>query len=120
MVSAVPWLTILTFLPAAGAAGLIFVRSEEAARRVTLGFARAPAIVAAFLTGAFDPAAGAAMQFAESVSWISAGGLDVRYALGMDGIALSMVALTALLAPLVILASWKSVTDRVRGFHASL
>ena len=120
MVSDIPWLSILTFLPALGAAGLLLARSEEAVRRVGLGFALAAGILAAFLTGAFDPTAGAAMQFPESLSWISAGGLDVRYSLGMDGIALSMVALTALLTPLVILASWKSVTDRVRGFHASL
>ncbi|HTF56571.1 MAG TPA: NADH-quinone oxidoreductase subunit M, partial [Planctomycetota bacterium] len=120
MVSDIPWLSILTFLPALGAAGLLLARSEEAVRRVGLGFALAAGILAAFLTGAFDPSAGAAMQFPESLSWISAGGLDVRYSLGMDGIALSMVALTALLTPLVILASWKSVTDRVRGFHASL
>ena len=115
-----PWLSILIWLPVAGAAALVFVRSETAIRGVALGCSLAGLLIAAGLSAAFDPTAGAAMQFAESASWISAGGLDIRYALGMDGIALSMVALTALLTPPVILASWRSVGDRVRGFHASL
>jgi len=116
----VPWLSILIWLPAAGAAALLFVRTENAVRAASAGVSLAAAAVAGMLAVTFEPAAGAAMQFPESFSWIDAGGLDIRYSLGMDGIALSMVALTALLTPLVILASWKSITDRVRGFHASL
>jgi len=116
----VPWLSILIWLPVAGAIALIFVPGESAVRRASLGVSLAAATIGLMLAFAFDPAAGAAMQFSESFSWISAAGLDIRYSLGMDGIALSMVALTALLTPLVILASWKSVNDRVRGFHASL
>jgi NADH-quinone oxidoreductase subunit M len=116
----VPWLSILVWLPAAGAASLIFVRSETAVRAVSAGIALAAAAIAAMLALAFETSAGAAMQFPESASWITAGGLDIRYSLGMDGIALAMVALTALITPLVIFASWRSVNDRVRGFHASL
>ncbi len=116
----VPWLSILVWLPVAGAAALPFVRSENAVRAASAGVSLAALAIAGLFVLAFDPAAGAAMQFTESFSWISAAGLDIRYALGLDGIALSMVALTALLTPLVIFASWKSVGDRVRGFHASL
>jgi NADH-quinone oxidoreductase subunit M len=116
----VPWLSVLVWLPAAGAAALIFVRSESAVRAASAGVSLGTALIAALLAFTFDESAGAAMQFPESVTWISAAGLDIRYALGMDGIALPMVVLTALLTPLVIFGSWRSVGDRVRGFHASL
>jgi NADH-quinone oxidoreductase subunit M len=115
-----PWLSILVALPAAGAAALIFVRSDSALRAVSAGVAGGAAVLALMLAFAFDETAGAEMQFPESVRWIASAGLDIRYSLGMDGIALTMVALTALLTPLVIFASWTSVHDRVRGFHASL
>jgi NADH-quinone oxidoreductase subunit M len=116
----VPWLSVLIWLPALGAAALVLVRSEIAVRWASAGVALATAAVGALLAFTFDETAGAVMQFPESASWIAAAGLDIRYSLGMDGIALSMVALTAMLTPLVIFASWKSVHDRVRGFHASL
>jgi len=116
----VPWLTVLTFLPALAALALIPLRSERLAKGVALGASLATAAVAAGLAWTFDPAAGASMQFSESVSWISAGGLRIRYALGLDGIALAMVVLTALLTPLCVLASWSAVRDRVRGFYLAL
>jgi NADH-quinone oxidoreductase subunit M len=116
----IPWLSILTFLPALGAASLIALRSERIIKSVALGASLATLGVACGLAWAFDPAAGAAMQFPESISWISAAGLKIRYALGMDGIALAMALLTALLTPLCILASWNGVQDRVRGFYLSL
>jgi len=40
--------------------------------------------------------------------------------MGVDGLALSMVALTALLTPLCVLCSWHSVHDRVRAFMSAL
>src|SRR5687767_12479721 len=105
----VTWLSVLIWLPAAGAAALPFVRSESAIRLVSVTVAFAVLVIAAGVALVFDATAGAAMQFPESMTWISAAGLDIRYSLGVDGIALSMVALTALLTPLVILGSWKSI-----------
>src|SRR5690349_6118633 len=103
----IPWLSVLIWLPAAGAAALIFIRSEYAIRWASAAVSLSAAAIAALLAFAFDEAAGASMQFPESVPWITAKGLLIRYSLGMDGIALAMVVLTALLTPLVIFSSWK-------------
>ena len=54
-------------------------------------------------------------QFTESERWI--GDLGVRYSVGVDGISLFMVVLTALLFPIGLLAS-SSITDRVKSFFA--
>jgi NADH-quinone oxidoreductase subunit M len=54
-------------------------------------------------------------QFTESERWI--GDLGVRYSVGVDGISLFMVVLTALLFPIGLLAS-SAITDRTKSFFA--
>lgn len=58
------------------------------------------------------------MQFVEKYSWISS--LDVSYHLGVDGIALLLVVLTTFLTPIALLASWDSITDRLKGFVVAM
>ena len=59
----------------------------------------------------------AAMQFVEKGSWIER--FNVNYHLGVDGISLWFVILTAFINVVVILASWESVTTRVNQYMAS-
>ena len=54
------------------------------------------------------------MQFVEKYSWIPS--LDVSYHLGIDGISLLLVVLTTFLTPIALLASWESITQRLKGF----
>ena len=49
------------------------------------------------------------MQFTETHEWIEAFG--AHYALGVDGIGLTLVLLTAILTPVVMLASWNDGDD---------
>lgn len=56
----------------------------------------------------FDVARAGEYQFGERVHWIPA--LGVSYAVGVDGIALTMVALSAVLVPICILAGWNEVS----------
>jgi NADH-quinone oxidoreductase subunit M len=60
----------------------------------------------------------AGFQFEEKLAWLP--GLGASYHLGIDGISLWLIVLNALLLPIAILASWNSVTDKVRPFHALL
>ncbi|HYH27962.1 MAG TPA: NADH-quinone oxidoreductase subunit M, partial [Actinomycetota bacterium] len=123
--SDLPWLTITVFVPVAGALvlGLLTAAthgSEEARRSIWRWGALAVSVVAfvaslAILFGFETGRAG--VQMAERASW--AGPLNLRYALGVDGVSLGMVLLTTLLMPLSILASWR-VTDRVPAFMASM
>ena len=58
-----------------------------------------------------------AMQFVEKGSWIAR--LNVNYYLGVDGISLWFVLLTAFINVVVIIASWESITNRVNQYMAS-
>ena len=55
-----------------------------------------------------------AMQFVEKAPWISA--FNVNYQLGVDGISLWFVLLTAFINVIVIIASWESITTRVNQY----
>jgi NADH-quinone oxidoreductase subunit M len=55
-----------------------------------------------------------AMQFVEKAAWISA--FNVNYHLGVDGISLWFVLLTAFINVIVIIASWESITTRVNQY----
>ena len=58
-----------------------------------------------------------AMQFVEKAAWIDR--LDINYHLGVDGISLWFVLLTAFINVVVILASWESITTRVNQYMAA-
>ncbi|MFE3289112.1 NADH-quinone oxidoreductase subunit M [Rhodococcus sp. NPDC059234] len=120
-----PWLTTLWVVPLAGAA--LVLALPAAARRIAKVVALAASLVVLALVVVlalrFDPS-GAQYQFVESHSWIPAFG--TRYTLGLDGIALVLVALTAVLLPLLILAGWKDAepgdptTGQARSTHVYL
>jgi NADH-quinone oxidoreductase subunit M len=55
------------------------------------------------------------MQFVRNVSWIEAGGFSIRYHVGIDGISLFLVILTAFLMPLSVLGSW-SIERSLKGY----
>ena len=54
------------------------------------------------------------MQFVERMEWMPTFG--IQYAVGVDGISILLVLLTAVLCPLCVLASWNSIATRVRAF----
>ena len=103
-----PLLTFLVFLPALGAlvAMLMPARRPELARVVGYVTSMATFGMALFLLTQFDTnPLKPGFQLLEDHSWI--GALGVRWTLGVDGISLFMVALSALLFPIAILASAK-------------
>src|SRR6478609_3589201 len=92
-------------LPAVGAAvvALLPKGRELVIKQVALGISLLVLLLAVLATVAFDPH-GPRFQLVTSVSWIASFG--VRFALGVDGIALVMVLLVGVLVPVVIGASW--------------
>ena len=68
------------------------------------------------LYGRFDNGS-SAMQFVEKAPWIER--FNVHYHLGVDGISLWFVLLTAFITVIVVLASWESITTRVNQYMAS-
>lgn len=111
-----PWLTILIVLPLAGACALYFVK-DSSARIVALAVTLADLVLTLPLWWFFD-AQSSRMQFTEHVTWIAAP--PIHYSLGLDGISLPLVLMTAGLMPLCVLISWDAVADRVRSYMAVL
>ncbi len=106
-------LTILTFLPAAGALGLAFL-GPKAEKGAKIG-ALVVSLVVLALAGVAAVSAG---PLGCDYEWV--GALNIRYAMSADGLALAMIVLTALLTPLCVLASWHAIHDRVKGFLINL
>src|SRR5580698_2567771 len=111
-----PWLTVAGALPLAGALVISLIPglpadSAEADRKarntlaksLALAFSVATLVVVIIIAVKFQ-IGGPDYQFTEVYSWIPAFG--VHYALGVDGIALVLIAMSAVLMPVVILASW--------------
>ncbi len=115
MASRFPLLSLLIFLPAIGAVGLLFVERQRSLliKNLALAISTADFLVALALTVSFNPAS-PALQFRESASWVPRFGIS--YLVGVDGISLPLVLLTAFLVPLSILASYAGITEKVKEF----
>jgi NADH-quinone oxidoreductase subunit M len=102
-----PWLLVLGIVPLGGAVlvGLTGALrlGDELAKRLALAVAVGELVIALVMCSQFE-AKGKVFQFTTDVAWINEFG--VRFSLGADGIALVLIALTALLVPVVLLASW--------------
>jgi NADH-quinone oxidoreductase subunit M len=117
MLNGYPILTILIFLPLAGCLLLIPVwQQEKRVRPVAIGVALLELALAGWLLAA-TPLAGIGATglpgffLQEDAAWI--GRFGIRYTLGMDGISLLMVLLTAFISVIAMLTSWRGVKERV-------
>ncbi len=119
-----PWLSLAGGLPLFGALVVGFipglpadsaaadVRARDSlAKYVALFFSLATLVVVIIIAVKFQ-VGGPTFQFTEQYSWIPQFG--VHYALGVDGIALVLIAMSAVLMPVVILASWNDVSESSR------
>ncbi len=96
-----PWLTVLGLLPLLGAVLTIVVKGTPG-KAMALVFSLLTLVLAIVIAVQYAPGGG--MQFVEDIDWIKP--LGAHYALGLDGIGLTLVLLTAVLAPIVMIASW--------------
>jgi NADH-quinone oxidoreductase subunit M len=101
-----PWLSAAVVLPAAGALAVALMPrvARGVARMTALVFSLAVLGLVIGIGIGFDVDDADSYQYSERVSWIPQFG--VSWALGVDGIALSMIALTAVLVPVCLLAAW--------------
>ncbi|MFL1874591.1 NADH-quinone oxidoreductase subunit M [Hansschlegelia beijingensis] len=112
-----PILSLLTFLPLVGVAFLLVIRgNDEAAlrniRHVALWTTVIDFVIALVLWAKFDHA-NPGFQFVENAEWL---GGAINYRMGVDGISTPFIILTAFLMPFCILASWTSITHRVKEY----
>ncbi|MCW5220783.1 NADH-quinone oxidoreductase subunit M [Verminephrobacter aporrectodeae subsp. tuberculatae] len=109
-------LSLAIWIPIAFGALLLAIGRDEHApmvRWMALLGAAFGFLVTLPLYGGFDPGS-AAMQFVEKAAWIER--FNVHYHLGVDGISLWFVPLTAFITLIVVLASWEAITERVNQY----
>ncbi|AUA59627.1 NAD(P)H-quinone oxidoreductase chain 4 1 [Achromobacter spanius] len=114
-----PWLTLAIFVPIVFGLLVLAVGRDDRpglARGLSLAGAVAGFLVTIPLYTGFDNTT-AAMQFVEKASWIEA--FNVNYHLGIDGISLWFVLLTAFITVIVVLAGWEVITSRVAQYMAA-
>ena len=111
------YLSTIVFLPLVGAIIIALAGSRDKfIKYVAAIFTFVPFVLALVLFGIFDRAAGG-FQFVEKALWIAP--LNAHYHLGVDGLSMPLMVLTAFLGFMVVLISWKEHT-RVREYFAWL
>src|SRR6187455_1612419 len=111
-----PILSVVTFLPLVGVLMILLLPGGGDGARNARWFALWTTLIT-FATSLvmlwhFDPKL-AEFQFVEKHAWLAAG---IGYHMGVDGISLPFVILTAALMPICIVASWRPVQTRVREY----
>jgi len=98
------YLSTIIFLPVIGAIiiALVSGKNEKATKWIAAVFTFVPMVLSFVLFGIFDRSA-SGFQFIENIPWISA--IGASYHLGVDGLSLPMVVLTAFLGFMVVLIS---------------
>ena len=117
----IPILSAITFVPLFGVAAILALRmlarpaDAEAVKRnsrwIALSTTLAALALSILMVAGFDPS-NPGFQFTETLPWFA----GASYRMGVDGISVLFVLLTAFLMPLCIAASWKSIEDRVAEY----
>jgi len=99
------YLTLIMAIPLVGAALIATLPQAKSllAKQFALGTTLVAAVATILMTVNFERA-NTDLQFVESYDWIKSFG--IKYAVGVDGIALVLILMTALLTPIVVLAGW--------------
>jgi NADH-quinone oxidoreductase subunit M len=113
-----PLLSLVIFLPLAGAGFIMLIRGEpdvvaQNARSVALWTSGITFLLSILIWANFDSSQ-AGFQLVEKGQWFV--GVDINYHVGVDGISLWFVLLSTLLTMLCVISSWYSVTVRIKEY----
>ena len=113
--NSLPLLTLMLVVPAVGAlvVALLPRGSARLARPIALGASLVTLVLAVMAWVAYDTGSSEQFQLTETHSWIPQFG--VSYALGVDGIALSLIVMAAILTPVCLLAAWNDIVPVALG-----
>lgn len=114
-----PILSAVIFLPIVGALAILLLNraNESLIKWSALIFSVLTLIISLPLYTQFDKST-YAMQFPEKHEWIPA--WNINYSLGVDGISVLFILLSAVITITCITVSWNSITDRMKEFYASV
>ncbi len=116
-----PILSLITFLPLLGVLFILFIRGDEAAaasnaRKTALLTSLFTFALSLYMYAAFDTSS-ADLQFVEREPWLP--GFKIFYHMGVDGLSVFFILLSTFLTPICIMASWESITHRVKEYMIS-
>jgi NADH-quinone oxidoreductase subunit M len=117
-----PLVSMVIFTPLIGIVFIMLIRGESIVtvqniRAASLLTSLATLLLACILYLNFNPQVPERFQFQEFHTWIPS--LNIAYHVGIDGMSLLFIILTAILTPISILASWQSIQYRVRNYMAA-
>jgi len=112
-----PILTVLIVFPVLWASLVNLIKDERLARRTALLGAVVELGLAMFMAVSFTPGV-SDIQFAEHFRWIPTSG--VGYHVGVDGISVLFIPLTAFVTLMVMLFSWTTVRFRPKSYLMAL
>jgi NADH-quinone oxidoreductase subunit M len=109
----IPLLSIITFLPLAGALVLLFLPGERLQKWWALLVSLATFAISCLLFVWWQDGE-AGMQFLERAAWIPQ--FNIQYLMGVDGLSLFLVLLTTFITVLVLLFSWEGIPRRLKSY----
>lgn len=112
-----PLLGFLILLPLAGAIGCAFCRPETG-RRLAVGTALIELALSLLVLAGFEPGAATTFQFVERHAWVP--GINLEFLLGIDGLSVLFLPMTALLTLAVLVHAWHAWPGRQGTFAALL
>ena len=115
--SGLPILSILIFLPLAGALLLLLVKNESLCRYFALATTSIVGLLSLRLIQGFDRTTDK-FQFVEHHPWIET--FNINYTVGVDGISILLILLTTIIMPFCVLASWSYIKTRIQAFMVCL
>lgn len=112
-------ISVVTFFPLIGILFILLNGRENKGVIRTIAFATAVIdfLFSLRIYNGFNSGT-ANFQFTENISWIPT--LGINYSVGIDGISLLLVMLTTFLTPIVILASWSAVEEKVKEYMIAM
>src|SRR5512132_934505 len=120
MLTNIPWLSIITYVPLAGALALVFLFPKDRPGPIKY-FATLVAgidfVVSLPLWFAFDRVQ-PGYQFVERASWIPSLGVDYHF--GIDGISLVLLLLTTLMGVIAVVCSYSAIGERQKEYYVLL
>ena len=110
-------LSLMIFVPLLGMIVVLLLprESEELIKRVALGFTLIPLILAVYLFISYNKST-ADTQYFVSMPWIET--FNINYHVGIDGLSVTLLLLTALLGPICVLASWHNIEKGLKAYMA--
>ena len=113
-------LNLVIFLPLLGAIPVLLLKGQRAVRVGTLVITTVTFALSLVLWFMFRVEQAADLQFAGTAFSLISSTLDIKYAVGVDGMSLLLLVLTTFLGPVVVLSSWTYITRQVKAYHALL